>query len=524
MKIRMVLWISALFCVILITQNVTLMGGHYDIDNRDNPSGLEREKLKQDLAQLEKNIKGFSLIFEKVAQLVGPSVVKINIIRDIKEELKRRHNGENNRLFPPFPKPHIEPFKEKEAPIPQSPDNHVKIDIGSGIIIDENGYIVTNYHVVHGASAGNIEVILSNGEKYGAEIIGTDPKTDLAVIKIDGKDLQKADFGDVSNICVGDWVIAIGSPFNYQQTVSAGIISAIGRKHVNPNSSPFAYEDFIQTDASVNPGSSGGPLVNLRGEIIGVNSAIATRSGGFQGISFAISSSIAKKVVYDLIKEGKVSRGHIGVGMMNINNKLSQTLGLQNCDQVLDYLGLESKNGAFIARVWNDTPASLAGIMPGDVIIEMDNIMIANSEDLQKVIRNKHVGSIAKVIIVREHDTMPVNIKIGEQPDYMDGIGFSSIRTGTLSVAFGLTVQKLTPMLADSLGYEEIENGIIVVEVSKDSAAEKAGLKQGDVITKIGYDDVSTIFEFYKSLDKCKKDGKAVTMQLASKGFVTLLL
>lgn len=524
MKIRIVLWISALLCLILLTQNAKLMAGTYDIDKRDNPSSEEREKLKQDLIRLEENIKGFSLIFEKVAQLVGPSVVKINIVRDIKQELVRRRNGENNRLFPQFPKPHIKPFKEKETPIPPSPDDNAKIDIGSGIIIDENGYIVTNYHVVHGANAGNIEVILSNGKKYDGKIIGTDPKTDLAVLKIDEIGLQKTDFGDVSNIHVGDWVIAIGSPFNYQQTVSAGIISAIGRKHVNPNSSPFAYEDFIQTDASVNPGSSGGPLVNLRGEIIGINSAIVTRTGGFQGISFAISASIAKKVVHDLIKEGKVSRGHIGVGMMNINDRLSQTLGLQNCDEVIDYLGLDSKNGAFIARVWNDTPASLAGIIPGDVIIEMDNIMIVDPEGLQKVIRNKRVGSVAKIIIVREHETMPVNIKIGEQPDYMDGIGFLSIRTGTLPVDYGLTIQLLTPTLANSIGYEDIENGILVVDVKENSIAEKAGLKQGDVITKIGYNDVSTIFGFYKILYKCKKDGKSVTLQLRSKGFVTLLL
>ena len=361
-----------------------------------------------------------------------------------------------------------------------------------------------------------------NGKKFGGKIIGTDPKTDLAVLKIEGSGFKKADFADVSQVRVGDWVIAIGSPFNYQQTVSAGIVSAIGRKHVNPNSSPFAYEDFIQTDASINPGSSGGPLVNLRGEIIGINAAIATRNGSFQGIAFAISASIAEKVANDLIEKGKVSRGHIGVGMINIDDKLTKTLGLGNSEEVLDYLGLDSRNGTFIARVWSKTPASLAGLMPGDVILEMDNIVIGNSEDLQKVIRNKSVGSIAKVIILRDRKRIPIDIQIGEQPDDMFGVDFSSIKTGTLRAGFGLTVRQLTPKAAESLGYDE-KNGILVMEIEKDSIAEKAGIEAGDIINKIGYNDVSTILEFYKDLYRFKQKNKPITIHIYHKGFVTLI-
>ncbi|MGR3320082.1 MAG: trypsin-like peptidase domain-containing protein [Candidatus Anammoxibacter sp.] len=510
MKIKIALFVGFTVCTILLTQNIGLAAN-------------DREKLRQDIIELEKSVKDFSLIFEKVAQYVGPSVVKINITRKMSKEVVRKRRAEQTPFFHPFPKPPIgDRFKQKELRPSEPRDNHAKQDVGSGVIINKNGYIITNYHVVHGYSDGNIEVILFNGEKFDAKIIGKDPKTDLAVLKIEGSDFKTADFADISQVHVGDWVIAIGSPFNYQQTVSAGIVSAIGRKHVNPNSSPFAYEDFIQTDAAVNPGNSGGPLVNLRGEIIGINAAIATRNGSFQGIAFAISAEIAEKVANDLIEKGKVSRGHIGVGMIDIDDKLAKTLGLNDSKEVLDYLGLDSLNGTFIAGVWDKTPASFAGLMPGDVILEMDNITIRNSEDLQEVIRNKLVNSIARIIIVRNREKIPIDIQIGEQPDDMSGIGFASIKTGTLRVGFGLTVRQLTPEVAESLEYDG-ENGILVFEVKKDSIAEKTGIEPGDIINKIGYSETSTTLKFYKDLYRFRKESKPITIHIYHKGFVTLI-
>ncbi|MGR3218670.1 MAG: trypsin-like peptidase domain-containing protein [Candidatus Anammoxibacter sp.] len=484
----------------------------------------DRETLRQDILALEERVKSFSLIFEKVAQYVGPSVVKINVTKKMSRETIAKRKAEQTPYFHPFPKPDMgKPFKRKESNPPgRRSDNGANQDVGSGVIINEDGYIITNYHVVHSYSGGKIEVILFNGEKFDARIIGTDPKTDLAVLKIDGNNFKKVGFADVSQVHVGDWVIAIGSPFNYQQTVSAGIVSAIGRKHVNPNSSPFAYEDFIQTDASVNPGNSGGPLVNLRGEIIGINSAIATRNGGFQGIAFAISAEIVEKVANDLINKGKVSRGHIGVGMINIDDKLTRSLGLNDANEVLDYLGLDARKGTFIARVWEETPASQAGLMPGDVILEMDDVAIGNSEDLQKVIRNKSVGSTVKIVIVRNREEIIIDLLIGEQPDDMFGVGFSSIKKGTLRIGFGLTVRQLTQEAAESLKYDK-ENGVLVVEVEKDSIAERTGIKPGDIIDKVGYGDISTVLEFYNDLCRFRKDNKPITIHIYRKGFVTLI-
>ncbi len=203
---------------------------------------------------------------------------------------------------------------------------------------------------------------------------------------------------------VGDWVIAIGNPFGYSQTVSSGIVSAIGRTHITPFAQPFAYEDFIQTDAAINPGNSGGPLVNLRGEIIGVNSAIATRTGGFQGVGFAISIDIADEVISDLIEKGRVVRGYLGVGLQNISENLASYLNLESKGDVLKEFQLESDKGAFISEVWQDTPASRGEILPGDVIIEFGGHEIINIDDLQKAIRVSTVDSEVKVKIIRNKE------------------------------------------------------------------------------------------------------------------------
>ncbi len=505
-----------LFFVFLInTIGTSLPISYANSGDNSNPIVINKEKAKKELIDLEESLKSFTAIFGKVSNFVGPAVVKIIITRKINVETPGKRGSNNKSAAPPAPTPFNKFFKQKTA------EQRMQQDVGSGVIIDPKGYLVTNFHVIKGYRTGEIEVTMFDGQKYIGKVVGTDPKTDLAVLKIEGDNFYSAEFGDASKIKVGDWIVAIGSPFNYQQTVSTGIISAIGRKHVAPNTSMFAYEDFIQTDASVNPGSSGGPLVNLRGEIIGINSAIATQSGSFQGIAFAISATIVKKITDDLIQNGSVSRGHIGVGTLDINNKLVKELGLNSCDELLDYLGLKSKTGAFVARVWKNTPALKAGVRPGDVILEIDEKKIKSSVDLQNVTREADVNKEVNVIIARNGERLPLKITIGKQPNYLDGVEFISIQSGTLRAGFGLTVLKLKQDRKRQEDY--VENGILVVNVEKGSAAEASGVEPGDIINQVGYLEPSSVYEFYKMLNGFIKAMKPVTIHIVSKGFITLI-
>lgn len=521
MKIKFTTIFITLCCFTFFTQATIISTVPLFADqNKHNEDNANPEILKRELIELEKEIKSFSLIFEKVSQLIGPSVVKINITRDEKDT-EDKPNAMNKPFIPPKLKPYFKPFDHNSFNLPMAED-HSKRDIGSGVIIDKAGYIITNNHVVHDFVSGTIVVSLFDGRNFDGKIVGVDPKTDLAVLKIEGDNLQAAEFGNVADMHVGDWVIAVGSPFNYQQTVSAGIISAIGRKNVNPHASPFAYEDYIQTDASINPGSSGGPLVNLRGEIIGINAAIATRSGGFQGIGFAISEVIVRKVTKQLIEKGTVHRGFVGMGMLNINEKLAETMGLDSTEDAMNYLGITSKDGVFVARVWDGTPAADTHVVPGDIVLELDDKIINNAESMQRIIRNLEVGSTVEIVIIRNGKKLSSSIKIGEQPENMKGIGFTSVQKGILGVGYGLVVMQISNKIAKKLEKEIAENGILVIEVLPESEGDKAGIKAGDIITHVGTKEVKTLSDFCNIFIKLKKDNKPISVKILSKGFVTL--
>ncbi|MHC4139194.1 MAG: PDZ domain-containing protein, partial [Planctomycetota bacterium] len=309
----------------------------------------------------------------------------------------------------------------------------------------------------------------------------------------------------------------VGNPFGYSQTVSAGIVSAIGRKHITPFAKPFAYEDFIQTDAAINPGNSGGPLVNLRGEIIGVNSAIATRTGGFQGVGFAISMEIANEVISDLIEKGRVVRGYLGVGLQDINDSLAAYLNLNSKSDVLREFQLDSDKGAFISEVWQDTPASKGHIFPGDVIIEFGGRKIMNIDDLQRAIRASAVDSDVAVTVIRNRKEELLTINIDEQPGNMSGRTYVTVRNilGQTSLCVGLAVETLLPE-------NEEERGVLVRHVVSGSPAEKAGILPGDIILRVGSSDVKTASEFQSVLKRFVDTRVTVSMFIKSKGYVTL--
>jgi serine protease Do len=469
----------------------------------------EAERLRRDLLELEEIVNPFVQIFQKVSSLVGPSVVSI-----VAEGTYGSSADPHDKLPSPFFLP-----KEEDKEKPQ----HHRPNFGSGVVVKKTGYILTNFHVIDGFENGRITVTLHNGNKYDAAVVGKDPNTDLAILKIACDNLRQAAFGDSKSVKVGDWVVAIGSPFGYSQTVSAGIVSAVGRTHVTPFPKPFAYENFIQTDAAINPGNSGGPLVNLRGEVIGVNSAIATRTGGSQGVGFAISAEIANEVIYDLIEKGRVVRGYLGVGIQDISDGLASYLNLSDKGDVLRKFGLDSDKGAFISEVWGDTPASRGGIHPGDVITEFNDQKISNANDLQNAIRSSGVDNEVKVKIIRNKRKNWLVVRIDEQPDSMSGKAFVTIKDflEPTNFSMGLTVTNLTSEEAEAMSHEK-GRGVLVRYVESDSPAERAGISPGDIILKVGSKDVNSIEEFQSALKEFTERGLSVSVFVKLKGFVTL--
>ncbi len=469
------------------------------------------DKLKQELIELEKITKPLIETFRKVSQLVSPSVVSLSTEK--KESLKSSTGAE--------PSPPYQDFQPKRD---HPTENIPKKGLGSGIIIDERGYILTNNHVISGFSEDEITVVTYNGEQIKqVKIVGVDPNTDLAVIKIEGENFLPAEFGDSEAVQVGDWVIAIGSPFGYQQTVSTGIISARGRTHVIPFVLPFIYEDFFQTDAAINPGNSGGPLVNLRGEVIGVNTAIATRSGGFQGVGFAISAAIAKETAENIMATGAVVRGYLGVGTHDINDELAASLGLKDKKEIISRFGLYEEMGAFVLEVWSDTPASKAGIRPGDVISEIGGKRIENTTDLQHAIRRAKVDTRVVVKVLRDGVESALDVFVEKQPEDLAGKTYLAIRKMDEPTKFslGLVVNDLNQDVARSLGFEG-DKGVLVVDVEADSPAERAGIKPGDLITKVGTKEVQSVIEFMSLMDEFLETNKPVSVFVKNKGFITL--
>lgn len=463
----------------------------------------EVEGLRKDILELEKIANPFVRIFQKVSSLVAPSVVSI-----VAEGAYGTSTNPHEEGASPFIHPGEKDEKSKNSNRPS---------FGSGIIIKKTGYILTNCHVIDGFENGRITVTLYNGDKYDAAVVGKDTNTDLAILKIACDNLREAILGDPESVKVGEWVIAIGNPFGYSQTVSSGIVSAIGRTHVTPFAKPFAYEDFIQTDAAINPGNSGGPLVNLRGEIIGVNSAIATRTGGFQGVGFAISMEIANEVISDLIEKGRVVRGYLGVGLQNISDNLASYLNLESKRDVLREFQLESDKGAFISEVWQDTPASRGEILPGDVIIKFGGHEILNIDDLQKAIRVSTVDSEVKVRIIRNKKEKLLTIKMDQQPESMSGKKYVTVKAliGQPSLGMGLAIEDLPQK-------DKERHGVIVRHVVSDSPAERAGILPGDIILKVGSSEVNSLNEFQSVLQGFIENGVPVSVFIKSKGYVTL--
>ncbi|MHC4523054.1 MAG: S1C family serine protease [Planctomycetota bacterium] len=384
----------------------------------ENGGLTRRDLLKSELWALEEKTHPFVETFRKVVLFVGPSVVSI------RTEKNGIHDGYDD-ADADIDLPGIHPHEESILPLPEH--DMLLLAHGSGMIVDTAGHILTNYHVVEGFEDDIITVMTNDGRQFRAEIVGIDIKTDLGMLKIDAEGLEPVEFGNSDDVQVGDWVLTIGNPFGYRQTVSAGIVSGVQRKGVVPFLKQFSYEDFIQTDAAINPGNSGGPLVNLRGEVVGISTAIATRSGGFQGIGFAISAAIAQEVMKDLIEKGKVVRGYLGVGIRDIDNELAMILGYADEQELITGYGLDSTKGAFVSEVWDDTPAAKGGIKPGDIILMIDKEEVTDADTIQKHVRRTKVEATTNTVILRNKEKITLPIKIEEQPEDLADRMFLSV-------------------------------------------------------------------------------------------------
>lgn len=345
--------------------------------------------------------------------------------------------------------------------------------LGGGMIMDAQGHILTNYHVAGGAT--KIEVVLSSGQRYPAKLVGGDAKTDLAVVKIEAKEhLSSVKFGDSDKMEVGQWVVAIGAPRGLDQTVTQGIISA---KHRRGITDPSGYEDFLQTDAAINPGNSGGPLLNLQGEVIGVNSVIASSSGGFEGIGFSIPSNIALHIGQTLIAHGKVTRGWLGISIEDVTWERAKALGMA------------APKGASVMEVMKGGPAEAAGILKGDTITAYDGIPVTDASTLRNQVATSTVGKLVKVEVLRDRKTLHLTVKIGDLAD--------AAKTFAASVEsrLGAQFRAVTPKEAEKYGLTE-QQGVAVVHVDPKGPLGQAGFEVNDIILEINGQAVAGIEGF----------------------------
>lgn len=405
-----------------------------------------------------------SRAFSDIVAEVSPAVVNISTTKVFKRDAYPFSDDPLFDLFRPFHDFDQKKWKEQS--------------LGSGVIISEDGYIITNNHVVE--KSEDIRVILYDKRSFKGKVIGSDPKTDIAIVKISAQKLPSVRWGNSDHLKVGEFVLAIGNPYGLSHTVTMGIISAVGRANVGIAD----YEDFIQTDAAINPGNSGGPLVNINGELIGINTAIFSRSGGYQGIGFAVPSNMARLVMEQLIKQGKIVRGWLGVMIQEVTPEIAQKFGLKE------------PKGALVSDITKGSPAEKAGITRGDIIIEYDGKAISSVSNLRNSVAQTKVGSQVRIKIIRNGKEFNLNVIVAELPKEMATITEEPEGDIQRNAFSGVTVYDLTKEIALQLGLNSGEKGVVVVKVESGSPAEEAGLKKGDVIQEIDRKKINNMEDF----------------------------
>ena len=442
-----------------------------------------------------KHVRDLSKAFQEIVKATRPSVVNVSSVKRIQP------SGHRSRTHPPdledspfrdfFGDDFFDRFFQDRMPR----RGYEMQGLGTGVIVSQDGSILTNNHVVR--DADEVTVKLSDGRSFAAKVVGSDEKTDLAVVKIDASGLVPAELGNSDAIEVGEWVLAIGNPFGLDHTVTAGIISGKGRAGMGISD----YEDFLQTDAAINPGNSGGPLVNLEGKVIGINTAIASQTGGSMGIGFAIPINMARSVMEKLVKTGKVQRGLLGAKIRDLDEDLAQSFGFEGTDGVL------------IDDVMPDGPAAKAGLKDGDIVLKIDGKPMHNAHQLRFSVASVAPGTKVKLEFFREGKRQTVTVELGElTAQVVQPKGQVPEATSDL----GLTVRNLTPELAQQLGYDDQE-GVVVTAVEPGSLAARAGIRPKDVIVSMGERSIKDASDFRAAV-KEQDLKKGIRMQIKSEG------
>ncbi len=418
-------------------------------------------------------LKETSKAFAEVSKKVIPAVVSVQVTKTIDTT-----GGMGNPFGSPFDDEFFERFFGRRFR-QQQPEKRQQKGQGSGFIVSPDGFILTNNHVV--GEADEINVVLNDGREMKAKVIGTDPKSDVAVIKVDADNLPVIELGDSDKLDIGEWVIAVGNPFGLSETVTVGVVSAKRR-----NVGITEYEDFIQTDAAINPGNSGGPLLNLDGQAIGINSAIFSQSGGYMGIGFAIPINMARNIKEQLVKTGKVNRGYIGIEM-----------DLQGVTpDKAKFFGLEKNHGVIITRVMDDSPASKGGLKDGDVIIKMNDQEVKNNQSFRTSVAQLEPGTKIELTVIRNNEQKELTITIGSLND-------SELAQAETTEKVGLAVSDVDSETSEQFGYK-VGEGVVVTKVSRGSIAERSGIRPGMLIVSVNRQKVKSAREFNAIMKKAK--------------------
>ena len=458
-----------------------ILGSNFDWTKSSEAAGTENGKLPITLGSVEPvsqellSLQATSKAFVQVAKEVSPAIVTINSLKMV--ERQSWHPFMNDEFFRRF-------FQS-----PESPESKQELrGLGSGVIVNRDGYILTNNHVIEDAD----EITVSfEKEEYDAKIIGRDPASDLAVIKIEKDDLPTVKLGDSEDLEVGEWVLAIGNPFSniLQKTVTAGIVSAKGRRLDQLGGGSITYQDFIQTDAAINPGNSGGALVNLKGELVGINSAIVGQSN--VGIGFAIPISLARNVMEQLINEGRVIRGWLGVAISPIDENVAEALGFKGV------------KGVEVSQVVEDSPAEKAGVQDGDIILQVNKVNIDDPNDLTNLIASFEPGTKVNLDVWRDGKNKDIVVKLGERP--ADGALASEESSEDIQSKLGLAIENLTDEMAERYDYQD-EEGVLVTDVKQGSPAARERIQRGDLIVSVDRKPVKNVGEFNRLVDNLEEN------------------
>ncbi|TVQ31687.1 MAG: DegQ family serine endoprotease [Phycisphaeraceae bacterium] len=451
------------------------------------PIARSQERAPEISEEALHHARSLSEAFREVSRASAHSVVNIRTVR-IEQMPPRQRLAPPPSPFGPGRSPFDEMFErffgeqhfDQQRQEPQQPQRRERSGVASGVIIDDSGHVLTNNHVVQGAD--EIEVTLHDRRTFSATVIGTDPQTDLAVLRIDASGLAPARLGDSDALEVGDWVLAIGNPFGFEQTVTAGIVSAKGRSQLGLAD----FEYFIQTDAAINPGNSGGALVNLEGQVVGINTAITTRTGGALGIGFAIPINMARHVADSLIDTGDVERGFLGVQIQPLTPEIAESFG-------------HTGGGALIGDVAENSPAARAGLQPGDIVTRFNGRPVRDMNEFRNYVASTSPGSSVEIHVFRDGSRTTLQAEIGR----LDDRAAQAMRDGDTAAIeeLGVVVETLTPEAAARMGVSEDIGGVFITEVTPGSVAARAGLRPGHLLIEVGARRITDANEFREALD-----------------------